>query len=220
MVSLIKSHRELVDCIVSYLPKSPVIVEAGAFNGSDSLILARYFTTATIHAFEPVPAIYDKLVTATSHEHRIITYPIALSNTIGEATFYVAEKPEKPGIATQAGSLHRPRERLHWSPIQFPYTITVPTITLDAWAAQHHIERIDFLWLDMQGHEFAVMQAAPMMMATVRVVYTEVAFCQAYDDQLLYAQLKEWLEHLGFTEVGRNFSDASTWFFGNALFVR
>lgn len=217
---IICKPHQFLDIVAPYLPVNPVIIEAGAFNGSDTIKLAKKWPQATIHAFEPVPAIYQKLVTATKEYPTIHTYQIALSDNIGTAIFYVSEKPEKPGVPSQAGSLLAPKERLNYSSMQFPSTIEVPTITLDAWAQKEKVDHIDFAWLDMQGTELAVLQASPEMLKTIKTIVCEVGFKENYAGQPSYQQITDFLTQHGFEIIARDFENMSSWFFGNILVVR
>ncbi len=216
---IFKPH-EALSIINYYLPKNPIIVEAGAFNGNDTCKMAQLWPQGFIHAFEPVPELFSDLKRNTQNYNNVACHAYALSKKNGSAHFYVAEKPTKPGIPSQAGSLHAPKERLHYSTIQFPHTITVPTITLNSWAQQQKVKQVDFLWLDVQGHELAVLQASKQLLATVRAIFTEVGFFENYVEQPTYTELKNWLEQHGFTLVGRDFKNMAQWFFGNLLFVR
>lgn len=219
MAIFFKTHQAF-DYIKPYISSSPVIIEAGAFDGRDTQKLAALWPEGTIHAFEPVPDLFTRLQKNTAHLSNVQCYQLALSDYTGEALFYVSEKPDKQGVSSQAGSLHKPKERLTRSPIHFPRTIMVPTITLDAWAQQYQINKIDLLWLDMQGHELSVLKAAPYMLAIVQVIYTEVGFIEAYEGQPSYEVVKNWIELQGFDEIGRTFENQQTWFFGNILLVR
>jgi len=216
---IFKPHT-VFDLVRPYLPNNPIIVEAGAFDGNDTKKFVSHWPACTIHAFEPVPAIFQRLERNTLHLPQVKRYPIALSNANGSATFFVAEKPNKPGVPTQAGSLLVPKERLYHSPIQFPRTMQVSTITLDIWAHEHQIDHVDMLWLDMQGHELSVMQASPDILRTVKIIHTEVSFIESYAQQPQYVHVKDWLESQGFTLIGTDFTYPPTWFFGNALFAR
>lgn len=218
-MKLFKSH-EAISILAQLLPQNPIIVEAGAFQGHDTLRMAKQWPEGTIHAFEPVPNLFEKLVVATTHQKNIHCYNLALSDHDGTAEFYVSEKPNKPGIPSQAGSLHKPKERLKHSPLQFPTTITVPTITLDSWASKYAVDHIDCLWLDMQGHELQVLTTAPQMLKTVHVIYTEVSFIESYEGMPLMPEIKLWIEAQGFYEVGRDFENQTDWFFGNIMFAR
>lgn len=216
---IIKKH-ELLPLIKSYLPEAPCIVEAGTFDGSDTKKLAALWPNATIHAFEPVPEIFHMLEQKTADIPQINRYWVALSNKTGTALFHVSQKPSRPDKPFQAGSLHEPHERLAHSDATYPTTITVNTVTLDEWAAMHNVPAIDFLWLDAQGHELAILQGARNVLKTVKAIYTEVHFINAYKEQPLYEELKTWIEEQGFTLIARDFTDQPQWFFGNALFVR
>ena len=58
----------------------------------------------------------------------------------------------------QSSSISAPRAHLEVFPeITFPHQTMalVPVTTLDEWSEQQGIARVDFLWLDMQGHELA-----------------------------------------------------------------
>ncbi len=218
MILFKQSH--VLDYIDSYLPKNPIIIEAGAYNGSDTIRMAQRWPTATIHAFEPVPEMYKKLVANTAPYPNLHCYQLALSDRNGTAQFYLAYKPEKPDKPTQTGSLLPPKERSKYSTHQFKTTIEVPTITLDSWAEQHNMDHIDFAWLDIQGHELAVLQACPQKVAALRVIYCEVGFVEGYEGQPTYKMVKEWLKKRGFTEFGRDFKNTTDWFFGNVLFIK
>ncbi len=215
----LQSGKEL-DYIQQYLPSNPTIVEAGAFNGNDTKKMSLLWPQGIIHAFEPVPQMFKILKQNTTHLPNVHCYQYALSNNKGIAQLHVAENPHKPGIPSQASSLLKPKERLQWSPMIFNKTINVGTETLDTWAEKYAIKQVDFLWLDTQGTELAILQAAPRIVKTVRAIYTEVNFIKAYEKQPLYHEVTQWLEQQGFKLIAQDFNESPTWFFGNALFIR
>lgn len=217
---LIFNSHKTIEILKQVLPDNPVIVEAGAFNGSDTKRMVEQWPQCTIHAFEPLPEIFERLEKNTAHLPQVHRYPIALSNSNGTALFYISEKTERPGIASQAGSLHAPKERLKRSPIIFPRTAQVQTITLEKWADENAIESIDLLWLDTQGHELEILQAAGKMLQNIKVILAEVSFIESYEGQPLYQDVVNWMIEHGFEQVGRDFEDTNKSFFGNALFVR
>jgi len=218
-MKICKQH-ELLPLAKNYVPDRPVIVEAGAYKGQDSLRMAQLFPGATLHLFEPVPDIFKQLAENTADIPNVHLWPSALSNHTGTASFYIAEKKGKPGITTQAGSLLQPQERLHYSSIIYPRTIMVPTISLDDWAYKHAISHIDFLWLDLQGHELAVLQHSTHLLKTVSTLFIELHFTKAYQHQPLASEVINWLDEQGFMMVAKDYDNQEQWFFGNGLFVR
>jgi FkbM family methyltransferase len=208
----------LLDFVTPLLSADPVIVEAGAYNGRDTKKLARYWPKGVVHAFEPVPEIFALLQQSVAQEANVVCHPYALSSVVGEAIFYVSQKTENPDQPFQAGSLHKPTGRLAWSPVIYPSTIIVPTITLDAWTQTMNITYVDFLWLDVQGHALAIMQACPIIMKTVKILYLEIEFKQAYEGQSSFDEVIQWLAENQFVEIGRDFDNQEHWFYGNMIF--
>ena len=217
---LIFNSHKTIAILAQFLPDNPIIVEAGAYDGRDTQKMVQQWPQCTIHAFEPLPEIYERLEKNTAHLPQVHRYPVALSNNNGTALFYVSEWPTKPGIASQAGSLHAPKDRLERSSLIFPRTVMVQTITLKKWTDENAIQSIDLLWLDTQGHELAILQAAEKILPNIKVVLAEVSFIESYQGQPLYQDVVEWMIAHGFEQVGRDFEDTNKSFFGNALFVR
>jgi FkbM family methyltransferase len=216
---IFKPHQA-VDVIKNYVPKSPLIIEAGAFIGYETERLAKQWPNGTIHTFEPVPELFERLQKNTAHFNNIHYYHKALSNKSGSADLYICHKPEKADRISQGNSLHKPKERLKHSPLIFDRTLCVATTSIDDWAAQNSIDHIDLLWLDTQGHEKAIIQGATTLLPTVKIILTEVSFIQAYEDQLLFDDFTQWLQTKGFQLIGKDFQTTAGWFFGNALYGR
>lgn len=214
------SKQNLLQLIRPYLPENPIIVEAGAFDGTDTKKLSAFWPKGTVHAFEPVPEIFQLLTEKTQHLSNVVRHHVALSEKNGAAQFYVSEKPSAPGKPFQAGSLLQPKERLEWSDAIYKTTIEVPTITIKDWARKQSIKHIDFLWLDAQGHELAILKGAQDLLNTVTVIYTEVQFVHAYENQPLYEEVKAWLQERGFKQLAQDFKDQTSWFYGNVIFVK
>ena len=211
-MKIIKPHESL-DLLAPYLPPHPIIVEAGAFTGSDSLKIARRWPQAQIHAFEPVPELFVALREKTAPYPNITCYQLGLGSYNGTATLYLSQKPTK---ITQASSLLAPKERLHSSPITFDTTIEIPIMTLDSWAAQYQIPRIDLLWLDLQGMELAVLQTAPDILKKIKTIHIEVATSERYTGQPLVQEVKEWLEKNSFEILAKDFDETKR-NFGNLI---
>lgn len=218
-----KEPQEAIALVYHFLPKNPVIVEAGAFDGTDTLGLMRYWPEATVHSFEPVPNIYNNFLTKkVAHVPNVHTYQMALSNANGIAPLFLSENMGCPEPGSSS-SLLAPKEHLQRAPwVAFKQTISVRTMTLDSWAQQYQVSYVDFLWLDMQGAELAVLKAAPEVLKNVKAVLTEVEFVEAYDKQPLFFEIKKFMEEQGFVMYA--FSHDIPWpaneWFGDALFVR
>src|SRR5215471_7021850 len=87
-----------------YLPANPVVVEAGAHIGSDTIELATKWKGSKVFAFEPVPEIYRQLVRNTKRFRNVVTVPLALSDRQGEAEIHVSG-----GLSDGSSSLLEPK---------------------------------------------------------------------------------------------------------------
>ncbi|MEX0940439.1 MAG: FkbM family methyltransferase [Candidatus Babeliales bacterium] len=201
--------RELLKTL---LPEDAIIIEAGAHIGRDTLKLSTLFPNGTIHAFEPVPYLFAELKKATENRKNIHCYNYALSNKTGTEIMFVSSEQ-----CTALSSLLKPAEIAQEKPdISFIPT-TVNTITLDDWTQKYNIDHVDFLWLDLQGHELTALQAAPNILKTAKALLIEVSLTERYKENPLYPQVKTWLEKQGFSVYIENLHH-NTW--GNVLFVK
>ena len=219
--------RVVLNLVKKYLPENPVILEAGAHNGGDTVILAQTWPKGRVHAFEPQPLLAEQLKLTTKKYPNVQCYQIGLSNTDGEALFYDSEHDFEPGRPFASGSLLEPKIHLKYSPhVKFNKQFMVPITTINAWAKQNDVSQVDFMWLDLQGMELPALQAATDLLSKVKVIYTEVEFVEAYKGQSLYRDIKKWLETQGFELMATDFTakeeqrpSIERWY-GNAIFVK
>jgi FkbM family methyltransferase len=198
--------------IAARLPANPVIVEAGAHDGGDTVELAAILGS-TVHCFEPIPAVFAKLAERTSHLANVHRYPCALGDREGTIPMFVSS-----GRNDASSSVLKPKHILTTNPdVLFQSRIDVDVTTLDYWAAKHGITKVDFLWLDMQGYELSAMRAGCKLLETVSVIYTEVSFLEVYEGVPLYHDVWNWLTEKGFRVEKGDFLWPEQ---GNVLFVR
>lgn len=202
-----------------YIPKNPVILEAGSFDGTDTVAMARVWPESTIYAFEPEPTSFAKLAKGAEQLKNVRCYPLALGDRTGTVDFHLSQ--DSNSNRTGSGSLLQPTKHIELSePGTFGKTLTVPIVTLDGWGSEQKISAVDLLWLDMQGYELRMLQASSTMLKTVKAIYLEVSFVGLYDQQPNYKEVKTWLESQGFELVARDFEIPARNLEGNAFFVR
>ena len=73
------------------------------------------------------------------------------------------------------------------------------------------------MWLDMEGHELHALQHASAILASVKVIYTEINFIHTRIGACLYTDLRKFLESQGFKEVWKSCEEGRC---GDALFIR
>ncbi len=200
------------------LPEAPIIVDAGAHVGSDTIVMSRLWPQGTIHAFEPVPGLFQKLTDNTTGLPNVHRYPLALGSEVGTAEMFVSG-----GGSDASSSLLPPKEVLQINPhVSFLECLAVQTSTLDIWAQENGVPAVDFLWLDMQGAELAMLKAAPQSLSSVRLIHLEVSLMEIYKNNPLYSEVRAWLEAQGFRLEAEEIppSPVGEISSGNALFAR
>ena len=127
----------------------------------------RYF------AFEPDPSALNLL-----KERRLPIQIIesAISSFNGTTKLYHGYAQNNPGDVdyTVYSSILKPTEFFLKHRIQFSTEHTVNVIKLDDFAEQHQIEHVDFMWVDIQGSEFDMIQGGQRTLNNTDWLYIEV----------------------------------------------
>jgi FkbM family methyltransferase len=141
-VSYVDPYAEQVRLLKQQLVMT--VFEVGAADGRDSLHYAELFLAAMVHAFEPVPLSFEKLkAKAEESGGRVIPCNVAMSDTVGMATFNIAEWPDASSLlaANQTGST--------FDAYNAPKSaIQVKTETIDHYCQAACVEMIDLLKMD------------------------------------------------------------------------
>lgn len=150
---------------------SKVFFDIGANIGYYSLIGSSISDEKTeVYAFEPMPSIYECLNEncLINHFQNIRTFQIALSNEIGEATFYAVVNPkfaQLPQLTGDGGLSKSHSGKI--SKINFQ----VKTTTLDAFVAEHlGDKKIDLIKLDTEANEHRVLMGATTVLGNHRPI--------------------------------------------------
>jgi FkbM family methyltransferase len=185
--------------ILRNISRDATIIEAGCADGTDTEWFSDNFKEGMIYAFEPDPSLYGEacLKVATRRNVELSTY--ALSDKTGDATFYVSKNSGKDWGSS---SILKPKDHLWFHPtITFDSQINVKTINLDEWSLAKNIDKIDLMWLDMQGAEPLVLRAAPRTLTKTRYVYTEVSVIETYENVIQFEDFKNQMDSSGFDLV-------------------
>lgn len=197
--------------IKTFLPKNPIILEAGARFGKDTVLMSKIWPEGLIHAFEPLPSSIEIFKRNTQGHSNIVFYPYALGDKTGQVLFYV--NINNPG----GSSLNKP---LIFAPGVYELEpIEVTCLSASDWISQYDITHIDFMWLDMEGSELTFLKALPKnILETVKAIYIEVLpTVRPWEGSYTYSEISAWLESQGY-QINQEFKDhPKIW---NTLFVR
>jgi 2-O-methyltransferase len=171
-----------------------VIFEVGAHLCQDSLALREIFPKAAMFVFEPDPRnVYQ--IARQGLGKRFTFIDAAVGDRDGKATFHLSggQPPgAPPHIWTQSSSLKKPVEHLQEYPwCTFDRDATVRIVRLDTFVAERSIDRIDFLWADVQGAEDELIAGGQKALANTRYLYTEFSDRELYAGQISLQQILE-----------------------------
>lgn len=163
-----------LNALVQFLPYNPVIIEAGAYQGDQTVYATKVWPYyRTLIAFEPNPSAFAVLQQkiAEGNLERVQAYNVALNNYNGEAALYISQANEKES------SLLAP------TPEMQPYyqgpQLQVPCVALDDWCAQNQIGSVDILSLELEGLELKVLEGSSNILKNTKIVILQ-SFFQPY----------------------------------------
>lgn len=149
-------------------PLRPTVVfDVGANVGDWSVHAAVAFPEATIHAFEPVPDTHSALArSATSLPGRIVANPFGLADKDGAIPLTVMADDN---TLSSIVALHEGQGR----------QVDCAMRAGDAYMAEHGIDRIDLLKIDVEGAEHLVLQGFARALAEGRIGVIQFEYGQA-----------------------------------------
>lgn len=148
-----------------HAPHSRCIIDVGANSGSWTLTAQETWPEAAVHAFEPSTAMFREL---SARAPGAVLVQAALGEREGEATLYAV-----PGLSGLS-SLHNRDLGAHG--MTMSGLETVPVTTLDGYCAVNHISRVDYLKIDAEGHDLAVLHGASGLLEAGAIGFLQFEF--------------------------------------------
>lgn len=165
------------------------ILDVGANDGSSSLKFHAGFPEALIHAFEPVSTTFETLASNVGTIQQIRCHQLAVGESSTTASIYVTQH-------STTSSLIRPESSLREE--------VVAVTTVDAFAADQRLPKIDLLKIDTEGYDLNVLRGSRGMFAreAIHFVLVEVGFHRHDSRHVLFDDVRDLLEGSGFSVYG------------------
>jgi len=139
------------------------VFDVGANIGEWTELALRINPNLNIHCFEPSSITFKKLK-SRNFKGNIIYNNFGLSSTTKQKKLYIF------GECDGKNSLHiRSGLEEGWGLKEQQTTETVKLETLDKYCNQYGIQEIDFMKLDVEGHEFEVLRGATEMISKFKI---------------------------------------------------
>ena len=194
---------------------SPIIVEAGAFDGRDTVSFSQRWPNGHVYAFEPLPTLANKVRIATANCRNVTFVESAFAPTDETSITLYSFDPMESEHASS--SMLQPGDHLELAPeVKFDSKVIVPAISIDNWHRSVDSPNIDLLWLDLQGAELLVLQRGESLLAVTRCCHIEVAQKPLYQGGATFDEVFQFFTSRGFSLAMSRIPVRS----GNAIFVR
>jgi FkbM family methyltransferase len=172
------------------LPHAQVALDVGANVGDWTALALSINPQLAVYAFEPHAHAF-RLLSDRTWPAAVHLHPLALGADDGDRTLFVF------GQGCGGNTLHARTG----APDRHQAEESVRVRTLDGVCAELGIERIDFLKIDVEGHELAVLRGAERMLTEGRIGVVQFEYGGCYLDarthlrdvwELLHATRPDW----------------------------
>lgn len=169
------------DALLERMKGSPfrAVFDVGANEGSWAQTALSAFPDASFHLFEPIPELGERL-RQRFKGRRVAVSTVALSDHVGRATLHVGS------TTTCVSSLHGSDGGVE---------IEVELVTGDAYCERNGIQHIDYLKIDAEGHDLAVLKGLGRMVRERRVAFIQFEHNEA--SVFSRTLLKDFVDFLG-----------------------
>jgi FkbM family methyltransferase len=193
--NLVKRHRNAPTSLKAPVPRR-VWIDVGAYQGEVTRQAAIDDPQLVVHAFEPLPELCEGLA-ATADNY--LVHAMAVSDQDGLAPFRI----NRFAAASSLLSLDETARRawIDGDLLVEEREIIVPTVRLDTFMDEAEIAEVEFLKIDAQGADFAVIRSAGDRLRDIRQIKLEVAVTpqQLYRGAADKATIVGYLEDRGFS---------------------
>ena len=143
------------------ISKNPVIFDVGANIGIFSLSYASIFKSAKVYSFEPVDYIFEILRTNIyknkNFKNRIFPFNLGFSDSRKNIKLGIPNSKQHPRYDPKKNSINVGLFSIYGSKKS---TVNAKFVTLDDFVKSKKIQKLDFIKIDVEGHEYNVLKGA------------------------------------------------------------
>lgn len=126
------------------------VLDVGANTGIYTLLTKAINPAATIHSFEPVKRVYDRLLhNVALNNYEVSCVGEALSNFNGKATIYDKDTPHTYSVTVNKDTS---------VDMETSVAVEIETMRLDTYIESNGIKAVDVIKLDVETHEAEVLE--------------------------------------------------------------
>jgi FkbM family methyltransferase len=202
--------------IISQFRDNMTIIECGFHIGNDTKNLCKIFKNGNIYSLEANKDLYEKLLNLKDKYNNLKLFNYAIYDKTGQNDFYIDSNPHGD---SGASSCLKSTENYLNNYVKIENKIIVDSITLKDFILLNNINKIDILWLDIEGYEYYILNNSIDILDKIEFIYLSVSFQEFRENYKLYKDIKYLLENNNFNEL-IYWEKGDTWgkWKGNVLF--
>lgn len=175
-------HQPLDHLLKELIPNDGVVIDVGGHSGQFTKVFSRLARNGHVYTFEPGDYAFSILKkTQFFHRwHNVTLIQKGLSTTTEQQEFHVPLKGSGSigfGISHIAPKTDQEKTRNR-------LTQTIQTMKLDDFITQEHIPRVEFIKIDIEGHEWQALQGMKETLARFKpgvMVELNATFLSRFD---------------------------------------
>ncbi|XOV90871.1 MAG: FkbM family methyltransferase [Bacteroidota bacterium] len=166
----IKTNGELhvLQILKKNLRENPIIFDVGANVGEYIESVLKVFQDVEVHAFEPLKNNIKQLSDKFGNTSNVIIIQKGLGDSKGKTTIHF-----NPALGSMA-SVYKRKLAHHNVEITTQEEIEIETIS--NYCKENNLDQIDFLKLDIEGHELAALRGAKTLLIQNKIKYIQFEF--------------------------------------------
>lgn len=171
------------------------VFDVGAHKGESVDRFARWFPEADIYCFEPSAGSYSDLQQRVSPLKRVQCFHVALSSQPRTGTLFLRSASDNDSLISYAAAS---------GDEQLIGEQAVSVTTLSCFCDEHAIDSIDFLKIDTEGSDLAVLQGAVDLLAEqkIGVLQVEAGMSRENTKHIPLEKFRDLLEPQGYALFG------------------
>ena len=173
------------------------IIDVGANEGQFSDRIRILFPDAFIHAFEPLPIVFQTLEKNFENDQKFKAYNLGLGENKEELELYENEYSPSSSFLKLTASMADNFENAIKTK-----KVTVFADRMDQLFSSQKIDSPLLIKIDVQGFEDKVISGGTGTLQKAQVIICELSFVGLYEGQLLFGDLYEKFKELGFVFAG------------------
>jgi len=182
---------------LSLVKDKDIVFDVGANLGYYTVLFSHMVgSEGEVHAFEPVPSTFKLLGQSVVEQCRyrnIHLNNVAVGDSRSRAEIHV------PGGDLGQASLRR-HESGSWSGSTEIASYVTEVITIDDYVREHHLSKLDFIKLDVEGYELICLKGATETLSKfMPLLYAEICVDWSRGFGYTPVDIVEFLQNLGYT---------------------